>query len=325
MTLVELGRLHQDAGFNKRAEPLLREALAIRRKVLGEEHGEIANSLTGVASVLRLNGDLAGAEAMLRDSLERNRRIRGEDHPNTGTTLHDLALVVAARGDTAAAESLFRQALDVHRKALGDKHPNVASTQSGLSRVLLAQGRYDEAIASLNEAMDIARAGMGRDHQLLAIYTINLASVHLARGTPNRPRRCFEKACASVCCRPGWSRAADACSRRTTGASAAPRACSVLPLSRSGGTARPRRCCSPRGAISSASSAAAARHHKNDRPPDPALRRLGEARSSRAVSRAARLLADLLESSSCSERVAFRLPISIYLVAGRFQRRGEDS
>ena len=36
-TLAELGRIYQDQGLNERAEPLHREALAIRRKALGDE------------------------------------------------------------------------------------------------------------------------------------------------------------------------------------------------------------------------------------------------------------------------------------------------
>ena len=46
------------SGLNERAEPLQREALGIRRKVLGDEHRETAVSLSDLASVLRLNGDL---------------------------------------------------------------------------------------------------------------------------------------------------------------------------------------------------------------------------------------------------------------------------
>jgi hypothetical protein len=60
VTLVELGRVYQDLGLNRRADPLLRESLVVRRKVLGDAHRETAVSLNAVASVLRLNGDLAG-------------------------------------------------------------------------------------------------------------------------------------------------------------------------------------------------------------------------------------------------------------------------
>jgi eukaryotic-like serine/threonine-protein kinase len=183
VTLSELGRVYQDQGFNQRAEPLQREALRIRSKLLGED-SETAVSLSDLASVLRLNGDLAGADALLRQSLDINHRTRGDDHPNTATTLHDLALIAAARGDYRSAESTFRQVLVTERKALGERHPIVATILSNLARVLVRQGRQDEAAAALEEALDIARPALGDDHQLVGIYAIDLASVQLARKQP---------------------------------------------------------------------------------------------------------------------------------------------
>ena len=180
VTLVELGRVYQDQRLYERADPLLRESLDIRRTVLGERHPETPVSMSAVASVLRLNGDVAGAETLLRQGLEVNRETRGPEHANTGTTLHDLAVVVATRGDHAAAESLFRQALSIERAALGDRHPSVAASLNGLSRVLVASGRLDEAAVALQDALQTARLAFRSDHQLVAIYAANLAAVHLA-------------------------------------------------------------------------------------------------------------------------------------------------
>jgi len=184
VTLVELGRVYQDQGLNQRAEPLEREALAIRRRVLGEEGAETAVSLSGVASVLRLNGDLDGADTLLQQCLALNRRLRGDRHPNTATTLHDLGLIAAARDDRALAESQFRQALDIQRSVLGETHPVVATTLNSLSHLLVAQGRYDDAAAALHTALDITHAAVGPDHPLSGIYALNLASVELARRRP---------------------------------------------------------------------------------------------------------------------------------------------
>jgi eukaryotic-like serine/threonine-protein kinase len=184
VTLVELGRLYQDQGLNDRAEPLQREALAIRRKLLGEQHRETAVSQSDLASVLRLNGDLAGAEALLTQSLEINRKTRGENHPNTSATLHDLALIAATRGDYRAAETMLRRVLADQRSALGQRHPVAVTTLNSLSRVLFQQGAYDEAASTLEEGLSIARAAYGPDHQLVAIYTINLASIQMARKQP---------------------------------------------------------------------------------------------------------------------------------------------
>ena len=140
---------------------------AIRRRVLGDEHRETAVSMSGLASVLRLNGDLDGAEALLRRSLELNRKTRGERHANTGNSLHDLGLIATARHDYAAAETLFRQSMDILRQALGETHPLIATGLNNLAHVWMAQGRYDEAANALQSAIDIARPALGADHQLV--------------------------------------------------------------------------------------------------------------------------------------------------------------
>ena len=189
ITLVELGRIYQDQGLNQRAEPLQREALDIRRNVLGDEHRETAVSLSDLASVLRLNGDLQAAEPLLRQSLELNIKTRGADHPNTAVSMHDLALIALTRGDYPAAEAGLRQALVLQRKALGDRHPVVAATLNSIARVLREQRRFDEAAAAEQEAIAIARAAFVIDHQLVGIYTINLGSMELARNHPAEAER----------------------------------------------------------------------------------------------------------------------------------------
>ena len=181
VTLAELGRVYQDQGLNHRAEPVQREALAIRRQA---GHRETAVSLSDVASVLRLNGDLSGAEVLLQECLELNRATRGEDHPNTSATLHDLALIAASRGDLATAEALLRQVLATQRRSLGARHPVVATTLNSLSHVLFERGRYDEAAASVQDAIDIVRPALGGDHQIVGIYSMNAASIQLARRQP---------------------------------------------------------------------------------------------------------------------------------------------
>ena len=184
VTLAELGRVYQDQGLNQRAEPLHREALQIRRTVLGEGHRETAVSLSDLASVLRLNGDLSGAESLLTRCLQLNVETRGPEHPNTASTLHDLAVIAATRGNAAAAEPQLRRALALQRKALGERHPIVATTLNSLARVLVERERHDEAARALSEARELASAGYGANHQLVALYTINLASLEMARNRP---------------------------------------------------------------------------------------------------------------------------------------------
>ena len=168
--MVQLGRLYQDRALNDRAEQLQREALAIRRRVAGEDDWVTAVSLDDLGSVLRLNGDIDDAEALLRQCLEVNRKSRGERHANTGIALHDLGLIAVARHDYGKAEALLQNGLDIHREALGEAHPLVAAGLNSLAHVWLAQKRYAEAESAMQQALAIARAALGDEHQLAAIY-----------------------------------------------------------------------------------------------------------------------------------------------------------
>ena len=57
------GRAYVDRGLSDRAEPLLRSALAIRRKVLGERHRNTATSLSDLGMLLWRQGDNVGRRA----------------------------------------------------------------------------------------------------------------------------------------------------------------------------------------------------------------------------------------------------------------------
>jgi hypothetical protein len=84
-----------DRGRYDEAEALLREGLAMRRALQGEDHPEVGVDLAGLAAVLHQNGDLATAEATYRDALVRQQRALGPEHPVALETARSLALVRA--------------------------------------------------------------------------------------------------------------------------------------------------------------------------------------------------------------------------------------
>ena len=158
-----------------------------------------AVSLSDLASVLRLNGDLAGAETAAPAVVSTtNRKTRGADHPNTATTLHDLALIAASRGDygrrrIAAAPGAGHAAQGARRPPSGRRRRR--STAS--SRVLLEQGRTTRRPRAEREAVAIARPALGRDHQLVGdLHDQPRGSARGRRQRRGAPSRCCAKACA---------------------------------------------------------------------------------------------------------------------------------
>ena len=77
-------RVFAAQGKNDEAEPLYKEALAIRKKVYGDEHPDVAGSLNNLAWLLR-DQDSASDEAkrLGKQALEISRKVLGPDHPKT--------------------------------------------------------------------------------------------------------------------------------------------------------------------------------------------------------------------------------------------------
>ncbi|WP_375471124.1 tetratricopeptide repeat protein, partial [uncultured Nostoc sp.] len=71
--------------------PLYIQALALRRKLLGEEHPDIAQSLNNLAKLYYLQGRYIEAEPFYLQALEIFERRLGADHPNTVTVRKNLA------------------------------------------------------------------------------------------------------------------------------------------------------------------------------------------------------------------------------------------
>ncbi len=75
------------------AEPLYREALAIRRESLPAGHPNIALSLNNLAVLLKDQGKLAEAEPLYREALAIQRDAHTPGHPSIATSLGNLAVL----------------------------------------------------------------------------------------------------------------------------------------------------------------------------------------------------------------------------------------
>jgi serine/threonine protein kinase/tetratricopeptide (TPR) repeat protein len=172
-----MGLVYDNLGLYDKALPLLQEALKMRRSVYGNEHPDVAVSLSNVANVLNERGDYAGSEVLYREVLAMRRKLLGNEHPDVASSLNTLAVVLDEKGDYAGAEALYREALAMRRRLLGNEHADVASSLNNLAIVLDEKGDYAGAEALLREALTIRRKVHGNDHPRVAESLDNLALV----------------------------------------------------------------------------------------------------------------------------------------------------
>jgi serine/threonine-protein kinase len=145
-------------------EQLLREALAMRRRLVGDDHMDIAHSLNNLGALLNLKGKPAEAEPLLRESLELCRKLRPGDHPIVAHVLDTLGWTLAVLKKFDESESMLSESFEIRRQRLGADHPDVARTAMNLGRMRSMAGRHADAVPALREAWRVFGAAYGEAH-----------------------------------------------------------------------------------------------------------------------------------------------------------------
>ncbi|MEM7353127.1 MAG: serine/threonine-protein kinase, partial [Acidobacteriota bacterium] len=174
-TLLEtLGEVHRKLGLLAESQPLLQEALEVRRQTHGASHPQVGESLRQLALRDYLAGDYTGATERYLEALSILATRPGEP---LALTLHGLALAQHSEGELAAAATTFGRALDVARTSLGVEHPVVARILRGRANLEQEQGELDDARQSIEQALAIYRKAHSERHPDVAGTLRSLALV----------------------------------------------------------------------------------------------------------------------------------------------------
>jgi tetratricopeptide (TPR) repeat protein len=200
---VEAARLLNQAGYylNERgryadAEHLYQRALAIREKVLGPEHPDVATSLNNLAMLYKNQGRYAKAEPLYQRALAIREKALGPEHPDVAASLRGLALLYRDQGQYAKAEPLYERALKIWKEALGPEHPDVALGLNGLAGLYKDLGQYAKAEPLYHRALAIREKALGPEHPFLAITLNGLAGLYVRQGQYAKAEALYERALA---------------------------------------------------------------------------------------------------------------------------------
>ena len=175
-----LQRIFDKIGRDDLALPQAEAALALRRRMLGNDHAETIASLQSLATVLTAQGRWREAEPMFKEALDRSRRVLGKDDPLTMSALNCYAVVLKNLGRVGESEPLFKQALDQRRSVLGEEHPDTITSLSNYASVLRALGRTAEAEPISKLVVDQLHRAQGDDHPATITATNNYGLVLMA-------------------------------------------------------------------------------------------------------------------------------------------------
>ncbi|MEA5535844.1 CHAT domain-containing protein [Crocosphaera sp. XPORK-15E] len=174
--------LYQQGKYNE-AIPLAEKALAIRKKVLGDNHPDTAGSLNNLAVLYYSQGRYSEAEPLYKQALAIRKAQLGDNHPDTAQSLNNLAGLYKSQGRYAEAEPLLKEALAIRKKQLGDNHPHplTATSLNNLASLYRSQGRYSEAEPLYKEALAIYKKQLGDNHPDTATILNNLALLYYSQ------------------------------------------------------------------------------------------------------------------------------------------------
>ena len=94
VNLNNLGALQYAKGNATKAEQLYRRALAIKEKVLGRDHPDVAMTLNNLAVLYKSQGRFTEAEPLYRRSLSIFQKVLGPSHPKVVTCLKNYAALL---------------------------------------------------------------------------------------------------------------------------------------------------------------------------------------------------------------------------------------
>lgn len=149
--------------------------LEIRRRILGDEHTDVAGSLEAVGQHSVWIDQAERAAACFKEALGIARAGLGEEHPWTAFVISQLGFANQRLGNYAEAESLYLRGDAIRRAAVGDRDPSTLFWQSRLGWLKLDMGEYQEAERILRETMIAQKEVLGDDNIGVSASMENLA------------------------------------------------------------------------------------------------------------------------------------------------------
>ena len=158
------------------------KALAIRKKTLGEEHTDVAESHNNLGVVYSHLAEYNKAEEHYEKALFIWKKIYGEEHAHVASSYNNLGTVFSHRGKYSKAKELYEKALFILKKIYYVGHKLVATIYHNLGIVCSQLGEYFKAKNYFKKARVIMKKSSDEIHSAEATSSINPGNID------NRPR-----------------------------------------------------------------------------------------------------------------------------------------
>lgn len=133
---------------------LQEQVLAVRKRVLGEDHPGTLSTMNNLGITYRNQGQLTRAADLQEQTLALKRRILGEDYLSTLNSMINVGAIYADQGRLHETVKLQEKAMSATRQ-LGtwESHPYLPEVMSDLGVTYLFQGQHSEALLMHRETL----------------------------------------------------------------------------------------------------------------------------------------------------------------------------
>jgi tetratricopeptide (TPR) repeat protein len=163
----DLAMALQDAHDFDGALPLFEEALAVERRINGDDHPNTLSCIGNLAALHSFMGNHDLALPLYTEVLVKSRRILGDEDPGTLNSIGNLAIVHSDMGTLEGLDlalPLCKEALAGRRRLLGNTHPDTMASIYNMAILRDDMGEHAEAKTLMREALAGRRRVLGEDH-----------------------------------------------------------------------------------------------------------------------------------------------------------------
>jgi tetratricopeptide (TPR) repeat protein len=160
------------------ALPLFQRALAIRERILGPEHPQVADTLSLLGHVFYSLGSYSEAALLYQRALTIYEKTRGPEHPHTLRAHYHLARLYRRQGRYNEAVMLYQKTYFLQEITLGPEHPRTVDSLRELAELYRRQGKYAEALPLLERVLKTQKKTLEVNTTDIALTTSYLARVY---------------------------------------------------------------------------------------------------------------------------------------------------
>jgi serine/threonine protein kinase len=174
-----LAGVYEAQGRTRESESLYVATLAEQKALLGPDHPEVLQTMDGLAVLYTDLERYAAAESLYAIVVPAARRVLGAEAPQTLSTLGNAAWALTSDGKYEQAESLGVQVLALRRKVLGNETRETMNAANNLAVLYVQTGRPELAVPLYEEDLATSRKLLGDDHPDVLVSMTNLGRLYI--------------------------------------------------------------------------------------------------------------------------------------------------